>query len=97
MHKCLYCFLSLCLMAFSGLHAQVTHEQTYDQYTQVVTYPGELVPKYFQLNANKQQARFYNPDHSLFKTIDIPQLMASSSISITSQPGPLTRMAARNT
>ena len=72
MYRSLCGFLILCLIAFSGLHAQVTHEQTYDQYTQVVTYPGELVPKYFQLDAGQQQARFYNPDHSLFKTIDIP-------------------------
>jgi hypothetical protein len=72
MYKISFSLLGLLVMAASSLQAQVTHEQTYDRYTQVVTYPGELVPKYFQLVADKQQAKFYKADHSLFKTIDIP-------------------------
>lgn len=41
---------------------------------QLVTYPGEPAPKYFTLNSQKSEARFYGLNHTTFKTINIPHV-----------------------
>lgn len=56
----------------SALQAQITHEKTYREHLQLVTYPGEAAPKYFSLDEGNHEANFYNLDHTPFKTISIP-------------------------
>lgn len=62
------------LLISLGLKAQITLEKTYDQHMQLVSFPGEAVPKYYTLNAQQSKAQFYNIDHSPFKTFNIPNV-----------------------
>lgn len=64
--------LILCCFVTSALRAQITHEKTYQEHLQLVTYPGEAAPKYFSLDEANHEANFYNLDHTLYKTISIP-------------------------
>lgn len=61
-----------CLLLSSVATGQVTHQHTYAHYTQLVTYPGADTPKYYFLDTHEKEARFYNSDHTSFRTRNIP-------------------------
>ncbi len=60
------------LLLSSVATGQVTHQHTYAHYTQVVTYPGTDTAKYYLLDRHDKEARFYNSDHTSFRTLNIP-------------------------
>lgn len=66
-----FSFLIPGLLLSSLTIGQVTHQHTYAHYTQVVTYPGADTPKYYLLDRHDKEARFYNSDHTSFRTRNI--------------------------
>lgn len=67
-------------------HSQVTFEKKYDHSTAIVELET-LGFKYFLMDVPNEQCRIYNPDHSLFKTINcnIPANFYLSDIKFVSQ------------
>ncbi|MBT3384135.1 MAG: T9SS type A sorting domain-containing protein [Prolixibacteraceae bacterium] len=60
---------SFFLALFVSLNAQVTLDKKYD-YSASIVKLETLGYKYFLMDVPKEECRIYNPDHSLFKTID---------------------------
>jgi hypothetical protein len=58
-----FCFLSI------AIHAQITLEKTYNYSTAVVKFETYGY-KYYLMDVLNGQCRIYNPDHSLFRTIN---------------------------
>jgi hypothetical protein len=57
------------LLIYTAGNAQVSLEKKYDYSTSVVEFET-LGFKYFLMDVPNGQCRIYNPDHSLFKTIN---------------------------
>jgi len=57
------------LLALSGTYAQVTLEHTYN-YSAAIVKLETLGYKYYLMDVPNSECRIYNPDHSLFRTIN---------------------------
>ncbi len=61
--------LMFCFLVVSG-YGQITHEQTYDHSGTYTRLTNSGV-KFFVMDVGLNQCRIYNPDHSLWKTINL--------------------------
>lgn len=77
---------SALLFLLTTLHAQITLQKTYNFSTSVVKLETQGY-KYFLMDVPNSQCRLYNPDHSLYKTINcnVPSGYYLSDIKLISE------------